>query len=69
MSDARSEGTSEGPGTTEMKVFTQIAQYAVAVREFIAPSYRPERHYMRGPGPAYARRQATRPPQSRVTVH
>lgn len=52
-----------------MKVFTQIAQYAVAVREFIAPSYRPERHYMRGPGPAYARRQATRPPQSRVTVH
>ena len=25
-------------------------------REFVAPRYRPELHYMRGPGPAYARR-------------
>ncbi len=29
---------------------------ASAVREFIAPRYRPELHYMRGPGPACARR-------------
>ena len=28
---------------------------ASAVREFIAPRYRPELHYMRGPGPACAR--------------
>jgi hypothetical protein len=27
-----------------------------AFREFVAPRYRPELHYMRGPGPAYARR-------------
>jgi hypothetical protein len=27
-----------------------------AIREFVAPTYRPERHYMRGPGPACARR-------------
>lgn len=31
-------------------------QLASAVREFIAPRYRPELHYMRGPGPACARR-------------
>ena len=24
--------------------------------EFLRPSYRPERHYMRGPGPACARK-------------
>lgn len=27
-----------------------------SIRELIWPSYRPERHYMRGPGPACARR-------------
>ena len=27
-----------------------------ALREFVAPRYRPELHYMRGPGPAYAQR-------------
>jgi hypothetical protein len=32
-----------------------------SVRELIAPRYRPERHYMRGFGPACAARQATRP--------
>ncbi|ORE91422.1 hypothetical protein [Aurantimonas sp. 22II-16-19i] len=26
------------------------------VTEFFRPSYRPERHYMRGPGPACARK-------------
>jgi hypothetical protein len=33
-----------------------VLQLVSAVREFIAPSYRPEFHYMRGPGPACARR-------------
>jgi hypothetical protein len=28
------------------------------VREFVAPRYRPEKHYMRGFGPACAARQA-----------
>ncbi len=29
---------------------------AFVAREFVVPTYRPERHYMRGPGPACARR-------------
>ncbi|WP_292714242.1 hypothetical protein [Mesorhizobium sp.] len=33
-------------------------QLASAVREFVAPRYRPELHYMRGPGPASARRES-----------
>ena len=32
-----------------------IMQMVSAVREFIAPRYRPELHYMRGPGPACTR--------------
>ena len=40
-----------------------LARYAMALREFVAPTYRPERHYMRGPGPACARR---RPRPSRM---
>jgi hypothetical protein len=40
-----------------MKIWHQFAQYAHAFRELIAPSYQPERHYMRGPGPACARRR------------
>ncbi|HVW54066.1 MAG TPA: hypothetical protein VHC00_00160 [Rhizobiaceae bacterium] len=39
-----------------MHLWTYMADYAIAVREFLVPSYRPERHYMRGPGPACARR-------------
>lgn len=39
-----------------MRLWTQMADCASAVREFLVPSYRPERHYMRGPGPACARR-------------
>ncbi|TWG91364.1 hypothetical protein L598_000600001040 [Mesorhizobium sp. J18] len=39
-----------------MKLFKKIARYAAALRQFMAPSYHPERHYMRGPGPACARR-------------
>ena len=32
-----------------------MARSASAIREFAAPRYRPELHYMRGPGPACAR--------------
>jgi hypothetical protein len=39
-----------------MFLWTHVAGCAIAVREFLVPSYRPERHYMRGPGPACARR-------------
>ncbi len=39
-----------------MLILQNIGHYAVAIREFVVPSYRPERHYMRGPGPACARR-------------
>ena len=42
-----------------MHFWVQITQLAFALREFVAPTYRPERHYMRGPGPACARRRST----------
>lgn len=42
-----------------MRLLNQIAYCAHAVREFVVPTYRPERHYMRGPGPACARREQT----------
>lgn len=41
-----------------MKLLEQVAHCAHAIREFVAPTYRPEQHYMRGPGPACARRAA-----------
>jgi hypothetical protein len=40
-----------------MELQALVAQLVSAVREFIAPRYRPEFHYMRGPGPACARRE------------
>ncbi len=43
-----------------MNIWAQIARYAMALREFVVPTYRPEQHYMRGPGPASARRRAQR---------
>lgn len=39
-----------------MRFWNHISGYAAAIREFVAPTYRPERYYMRGPGPACARR-------------
>lgn len=39
-----------------MTMIIQLRDTLRVVREFIVPSYRPERHYMRGPGPACARR-------------
>lgn len=47
-----------GSGTGTMALRRHIKGFAFALREFIAPTYRPERHYMRGPGPACARRAA-----------
>jgi hypothetical protein len=40
-----------------MTIWNHITHFAFALREFVAPTYRPERYYMRGPGPACARRQ------------
>lgn len=31
-----------------MKVFAFLAKCSAALREFVAPSYRPELHYLRG---------------------
>jgi len=41
-----------------MSFWALIMRCIMSVREFIAPTYRPERHYMRGPGPACERRSA-----------
>lgn len=43
-----------------MEWWALITRSASAIREFVAPRYRPELHYMRGPGPACARRVSTR---------
>jgi hypothetical protein len=50
------------PATTKetvMELLAPITHLASAFREFVAPRYRPELYYMRGPGPAYARRMST----------
>ena len=39
-----------------MELRVLLTQYLSALRDFVAPRYRPDLHYMRGPGPAYARR-------------
>ena len=39
-----------------MEFWARFSKLAIVVREFVVPTYRPERHYMRGPGPACARR-------------
>lgn len=38
-------------------MIVKLRRVALSLREFLAPSYHPERHYMRGPGPACARRR------------
>ena len=45
-----------------MMIWTKFSLCASALREFVAPSYQPERHYMRGPGPACARRAGIEQP-------
>ncbi len=41
-----------------MEFFARVTELSSAFREFVAPHYRPELYYMRGPGPAYRRRVA-----------
>ncbi|MGX5846663.1 hypothetical protein ACWGTO_06240 [Mesorhizobium sp. PL10] len=41
-----------------MKLRALLIPWLSAARDFVAPRYRPELHYMRGPGPAFARRAA-----------
>lgn len=43
-----------------MEHWALITRLASAFREFVAPRYRPELYYMRGPGPASARRVSAR---------
>ncbi len=50
-----------------MAFWSSIITCAAAIRNFIAPRYRPERHYMRGPGPACARRQGVGATAARAT--
>lgn len=49
-----------------MTFLSSIFGCACAIREFVMPTYRPERYYMRGPGPACARRQGRVAADSRV---
>ena len=39
-----------------MELRVLLVQCLSAIRDFVAPQYRPELYYMRGPGPAYERR-------------
>ncbi|RRH93984.1 hypothetical protein EH240_28110 [Mesorhizobium tamadayense] len=43
-----------------MERWALITRLASSFREFVAPRYRPELYYMRGPGPASARRLSAR---------
>jgi hypothetical protein len=43
-----------------MAIFSIVREFPRRVRRFVAPTYRPEKHYMRGFGPACAARQAVR---------
>ena len=52
-----------------MSFWSTISHYAVAFREFVAPSYRTERHYMRGAGAACAGRHRGISLEERVTYH
>ena len=42
-----------------MAFFNTLGQQIAAIRNFVWPAYQPERHYMRGPGPACERRNRT----------
>lgn len=42
-----------------MAIWARIRTLVMAFRDFVAPSYHPELHYMRGPGPAFRRRAGT----------
>ena len=46
-----------------MAFLKAIGRLAAEIGTVIRPSYQPERHYMRGPGPACARREQQAPQQ------
>ena len=51
-----------------MEPWALIRRIAAVIQELVAPRYRPELHYMRGPGPACRRRlgaSANQSPRSR----
>ena len=56
-----------GSGIRTMAIWQNLTHYAFVFREFLAPTYRPERHYMRGPGPACARRMGGASVEARVS--
>lgn len=43
-------------GMKTMRLIAPFGRYATLLRDFVATRYHPERHYMRGPGPACSRR-------------
>lgn len=49
-------GAGKAQMESEMTLIAALRSYGKTVREFLLPSYRPECHYMRGPGPACAKR-------------
>ncbi|MCF6098821.1 hypothetical protein [Mesorhizobium muleiense] len=51
-----------------MKFLAPVTKLAAAFRKFAARRYRPELYYMRGPGPATARRMGT-PRQNQSIDH
>ncbi|MES0149270.1 hypothetical protein NKJ95_18755, partial [Mesorhizobium sp. M0012] len=57
----------KGKGTV-MKFLAPVTKLAAGFRKFVAPRYRPELYYMRGPGPATARRMGT-PRQNQSIDH
>jgi hypothetical protein len=68
------EQTTKGTATTsecEMPMIDQLKAWLQILpdrlRHLLVPGYRPELHYMRGPGPACARiaRRAQKPPSER----
>lgn len=61
------ESPAKGKGTV-MKFLAPVTKLAAGFRKFVAPRYRPELYYMRGPGPATARRMGT-PRQNQSIDH
>ena len=51
-----------------MEFWSQLHHHLSDLREFVAPSYHPERHYMRGPGPACARLSGRRLEAVRIRI-
>ncbi|MDN2579593.1 hypothetical protein [Aquibium sp. ELW1220] len=50
-----------------MAFWSSLIGCAAAIRNFFAPRYRPEQHYMRGPGPACARQRDVVSTGARIT--